>query len=167
LQELSEHERNLSDLFNGRFSRNKVLLAAEIPFPVTSRLRWQARGVNISTQDAEKIRFHKSHGMSSAKAMKIIHVIAGGDYYLQSGRGSDLHIYSILHDIHHPQKAYFLALKRDEGDCGIYLRTFYYSRRISRNVLKGGQRLLNLSGNDYFKGVCEAGPTVPESSHKP
>ena len=74
LQNLSEHERNLSDLFNGRFPRDKVLLAAEIPFPVASILRWQARGVNISALDAEKIRFHKSHGMTSAKAMKVVQV---------------------------------------------------------------------------------------------
>ena len=126
LQNLSEHERNLSDLFNGRFPRDKVLLAAEIPFPVASILRWQARGVNISALDAEKIRFHKSHGMTSAKAMKVVQVIAGGDYYQQTGRASGLHLYSILHDISDPKKAYFLALKRDDKDSGIHLRTFYY-----------------------------------------
>lgn len=127
------------------------LVVGRIPTTVSRKLGWSARTVYLTRRDAQKIRFHPMHGMNATKGLHLPLVIANGDYYQTHNRGSELQIEAVLHEPDQPRRAYFLVLARDRGDTGLFLRTFYFTAKLSRNKMRHATTLLDASGTEFFK----------------
>jgi len=127
------------------------LLVGEIPYAVARKLNWSARKVFVTVKDAQKIVHHPMHGMNAVMGLQLPMVIARGDYYRSSRRGSEYQIEVVLHEPNNPKRAYFLVLSRNKEDTGIFLRTFYFNTELPRKKLSSAQRLMLQSTVNYFK----------------
>jgi hypothetical protein len=140
-------------LLNGGLLPDHAMRIGRIPFGVFLPIRWRAQEIYLTSRDAQKIRFHQSHGMTGLSARSILKTIEDGDYYRNPNRGTDLQIEVVLHDPLEPKRCHFLVLARDKEDRGFFVRTFYRMNNMTRSKLKGAERLLWQSKVDYFKGI--------------
>jgi hypothetical protein len=140
-------------LFHGDFPARQSLVIARIPALVQRRLGWISSNVHFSLKDAQKVRFHHEHGMSYLHAYNIIPTIIEGDYYQNPRRGNDRTLEVVWHNPAIEKDCHFLVLQRNREDTGIFIRTFYRNKAITRSKLSGSTRLLNQSGLNYFKNI--------------
>ncbi|MCU0801899.1 MAG: hypothetical protein MUD11_08990 [Rhodobacteraceae bacterium] len=150
---IDEFDFNFHQLLYGGFPADHIMRIGHIPYSARLPRGWQSRNVFLTAKDAQKIRFHKEHGMDGLEARAILTTVEKGDYYRNPLRGTDLQIEVILHDPEIEKRCHFLVLARDKDDNGFFIRTFYRSNNISRSKLKGATRILRQSQNNYFKDV--------------
>ncbi|WP_375259080.1 hypothetical protein [Citreimonas sp.] len=148
--EPTDYDFSLFKLLNGGKRGGPPLCVGQIPARVTDALKWNARKVFLTYRDSQKIRHHQMHGMDASKGLALPMVVRNGDYYQSMKRGSEFQIEVILHEPD-PKRAYFLVLARDAQDKGIFVRTFYFNKSITRSKMKLAQRLFIQSDHEYFK----------------
>lgn len=78
-------------------------------------------------------------------------VISSGDYYQTNDRGSPLQIEVVMHEPDNLKRCYFLVLARNIEDSAIFIRTFYYTKKMTRSKFKRATMLYNQSGFQFFK----------------
>ncbi len=140
-------------LLHGDFPPNQSLIIARIPVFVQRKLGWICSSVHFSLKDAQKVRFHREHGMDYLQAYNIIPTITEGDFYQNPRRGNELTLEVVLHNPAVEKDCHFLVLQRDVADSGIFIRTFYRNKAMTRSKLRGSTCILNQSGLSYFKDV--------------
>jgi hypothetical protein len=149
----SDFDFEFHQLLNGGLPADYVMRIGTIPHGARLPFHWTAKDIYLTAKDAQKIRFHQTHGMSGLSARAILKTVVDGDYYRNPTRGTDLQLEVILHDPEIEKRCHFLVLARDKADKGFFIRTFYRSNSMTRSKLKGAHRILWQSGKDYFKEV--------------
>lgn len=123
----------------------------KIPAEVAELLGWRSRDVMFTNRDAQKLRHHPMHGMDANRALHLPMVLSNGDYWQTRNRGTELQIEVVLHEPDQPNRAYFLVLARDKEDRGIFIRTFYFTAKLTRSKMKRAVCIRDRSGLAYFK----------------
>jgi hypothetical protein len=140
-------------LMYGGLPPDHVMRIGRIPYGVLLPLNWHTREVYLTSKDAQKIRFHQSHGMTGLSARSLLKTVDVGDYFRNPNRGTQLQLEVVLHEPADPKRCCFLVLARDREDRGLFVRTFYRANNMTRSKLKGAERLLWQSQINYFKGI--------------
>ena len=140
-------------MLNGGSPPDHVMRIGQLPYGLVLLLDWKAREVYLTSRDAQKIRFHQSHGMTGLSARSILNTVEYGDYYRNPSRGTNLQLEVVLHHPDNPKCCHFLVLARDKDDKGFFVRTFYRANNMTRSKLKQAKRLLWQSKIDYFKDI--------------
>jgi hypothetical protein len=150
---MNDFDFDFHRLLHGVLPPEQVMRIGKIPYGVALPVNWRSREVYLTSKDAQKIRFHQSHGMTGLSARSILKTVEDGDYYKNSHRGTDLQLEVVFHDPLDPKCCHFLVLARDKEDRGFFVRTFYRANNMTRSKLKQAERLLWQSKIDYFKGI--------------
>lgn len=150
---MSEDDPNfeLYRFLNGDYPSSDQIRIGRLPDQVKSSMRWIASSIFLTRGDAQKLRFHGSHGMQANDALEMRQTIEKGDYYFHPGRGTKLQVEVILHDPKMHKRCYFLVLARNTEDTAVHFRTFFKTNNMTRSKLRLSHTILNQSGISYFK----------------